>query len=478
MKKMRILPVALCFLVLTACGGLYRGAYLAESSGTVTLIRNGEESELAVSQKGLKHQDTVRTGEESSARIRLDGGKEIVLAAETEAGLFDVGKSFLLELRRGGLLARLEKPLKTAETFEITVGSLSVSARDSTVLFSVQWLADKEAVLNVYQGRTAVVSSRNGGELVTLNAGESIPFNPVDATLTGQAGLIDFTSIPEAFTEYVADYAGGAAEIPSPTPGPEPEEEPAPEETPAPEGGTAAQPAKPSVKPTPSKQPEPQTTPAPPAGAGSDEPEAEAPEDGHTGGAAVPEPDSSPSLPEPEVSLPTSPTAELKCRWDSGAKEFQLFLNITWSDSRADHIDWQLCDAQGAEIDAGGSILAESAVFRLTGYHLDITSPKKNLLWPKDYTLRLTPYYTAEAQSDHPAALTAIDLELPYLTLSSERVQGKKVPVIDTNIGFWFEHDYSALTVDTGKGGHLHVTGTLYPLEGERKALKIDILEG
>lgn len=476
MKKLSILPAVLCLLLLTACGGLYHGAYLAESSGSVALVRDGEESELTSAQKGLRHKDAVVTAAQSSARIRLDGGKEIVLAAETEVGLFDSGNSCMLELRAGSMLTRLDKPLKTAETFEVTMGSLAVSTRDATGLFSLQWLSAKEALVNVYQGRAAVVSGRNGGELITVSAGETIRFDPVDATLRGEAEPIDFASVPEALSEYVKDYDRTAAEIPGPTPGPEPEEEPAPEETPAPEGGASAvQPVKPGVRPAPSKQPDPQTAPAPPADADGDEPDA--PKDDHTD-AAEPAPDGSPDLPEPEASLPTPPAAELKCRWDGGAREFQLYLNVTWSDDRAHHIDWQLCDAQGAEMDAGGSILAETAVFRVTDYPLDVASPENAMLWPQGCTLRLTPYYTAEAQSDHPAALAAVGLELPYLTLSSERAHGKKIPVIETNIGFWFEHDYSALTVETGRKGQLRVTGDLYPLEGEHKPFPIDVREG
>lgn len=472
MKKLCILPAVLCFLVLTACGGLYHNAYVAEVSGTVTLVRDGKESELAASQKGLEHKDAVITAEQSSAWLRLDGGKEIVLADKTEVGLFASGKSCMLELRAGCLLARLDKPLKSAETFDITVGSLAVSARDSTALFSIQWVSDREALLNVYHGRAAIVASRSGGELITLSAGETICFDFIDAELTGEAGPIDDTAIPAVLSEYVLDYLGrAAAETPSATPDLDPQDTPPPEETPV---ETAAQPMRPGPKPVPTKQPDIPSAPALPTGGG--QPEPDPPKDNHTGGVTVPEPESSSVPSEPEVTLPTPPAANLKCLWDSNAEAFGLFLDITWSEVRADHIDWQVCDAQGDEIGEGGTIRA-AAGLQTTNYDPGIASPENATLWPQGCVLRLTPYYTAEAQSEHPAALAAIDLELPYLTLTSAQSQGKKVPVIETNIGLWFEHSYPALTVETGKGGLLRITGTLYPLEGEQKPLKIDIPE-
>lgn len=475
MKKLMLLTAVLCLLLLSGCGGLYGKAYLAEASGTVTLVRKGEESELSVSQKGLKHQDTVKTAAQSSARLRLDDGKEIVLASETEVGLFDSGKSCLLELRSGALLSRLDKPLKTSETFEITVGSLSASARESTALFSLQWLSDTEAVLNVYQGRVAVVSNRNGSELATLTAGESIHFDPVDAELTGGAGVIDYEAIPKEIAQYLEDYAGSDAEPPASPPPETAEPDGTDTPSPEPEGGAASPPAKPSPAPTPAPPPNPaptppaQTDPAPPPTPESPTPEPTAPGE-EDGGAVI--------LPEPEVTLPPAPTAALKYLWDRETNMFQPYLSVTWSDGRADHIAWKLCDEEGEDRNTGGTITAVDGTIKATNELLNIAAPGGGVLWPQGYAVKLTPYYTAEEESGRPAALESISLELPYLTLSSERLQGKKVPAITTNIGFWFEHSYSALTVKTAEKGGLRVTGTLYPLEGERKPLSVDVPAG
>lgn len=458
-----------CLLTLTACGGIYGGAYFSEVNGTVLLLREGKESRLAPAYKGLKAQDTVSTAGESSARLRPDGGKELALADDTELAFLENRKSMLLDLRKGSLLVRLEKPLKADETFEVAVGGLRLSVRDSTAFFVIQWQSDTQARLNVIQGRVAVAAD-SGSELATLEKGRSVLLLPQVSELGGEVGESDYSGLPTYLEQYVRTESGGTygGSFSASASGPDTEE---PEGTdqasetdrfaPQPPEGPSDAPSAPGP-PRPSSEGPGMAAPPPPS-AGDDPNSSPGSSDASSG-----------SGPEEAGSIPP-PGASLTYEWDQEAGSFLPVLSVTWDIGRAGRVECILTDSQGRAVEEAGVFEAVDGAIGLTGTRLSITPPGGGVLWEQGYALELLPYAAGEGSDDPERELRPVRLELPYLTLERGRDDGSQA-AIRTNIGFWFEHVHSALKVEEA-GGRLRLTGELYPYAGERKPLRLDVLE-
>lgn len=464
-----LLLTLFCLLTLTACGGIYGGAYFSEVNGTVLLLREGRESQLAPAHKGLKAQDIVKTAGESSARLRPDGGKELALADHTELVFLENRKSMLLELQKGSLLVRLEKPLKADETFEVTVGGLRLSVRDSIALFVIQWQTDTQARLNVIQGRVAVTTD-SGSELATLEKGQSVLLLPQASELGGEVGESDYSGLPSYLEQYVRTESGGTygGSFSAPASDPDTEE---PEGTDHASETDRSAPQRPEgpfdapnvPKPSQPSSEGPGTAVPPPPSAGDD------PNSGSDGSDA-----SSGSGPEGAGSVPP-PGATLTYEWDQEAGNFLPVLSVTWDSGRAGRIECILTDNQGKVVEETGVFEAVEGAISLTGSRLSITPPGGGVLWEQGFTLELLPYAAGEGLDDSERELRPVRLELPYLTLERGREDGSQA-VIHTNIGFWFEHVHSALKVEEDDG-RLRLTGELYPYAGERKPLRLDVLE-
>lgn len=464
-----LLLILFCLLTLTACGGIYGGAYFSEVNGTVLLLREGKESQLAPAYKGLKVQDIVSTSGESSARLRPDGGKELALADNTELAFLENRKSMLLELRKGSLLVRLEKPLKADETFEVAVGGLRLSVRDSTALFAIQWQSDNQARLNVIQGRVAVATD-SGSELATLEKGRSVLLLPQASELGGEVGESDYSGLPSYLEQYVRTESGGSyggSFVPSAS-DPDTEEPENGDQTAEPDKSAPQRPEGPSDAPNVPEPSQPSskgpgTAVPPPPSAGDD------PNSGSGGSDA-----SSGSGPEGAGSIPP-PGATLTYEWDQEAGNFLPVLSVTWDSQRAGRIECILTDSQGKVVEETGVFEAVEGAVCLTGSRLSIPPPGGGVLWEQGYALELLPYAAGEGPDDPERELRPVRLELPYLTLERGREDGSQA-VIHTNIGFWFEHVHSALKVEED-GGRLRLIGELYPYAGERKPLRLDVLE-
>lgn len=464
-----LLLTLFCLLTLTACGGIYGGAYFSEVNGTVLLLREGKESRLAPAYKGLKVQDIVSTSGESSARLRPDGGKELALADHTEVVFLENRKSMLLELRKGCLLVRLEKPLKADETFEVAVGGLRLSVRDSTALFVIQWQSDTQARLNVIQGRVAVAAD-SGSELATLEKGRSVLLLPQVSELGGEVGESDYSGLPSYLEQYVRTESGGSyggSFAPSAS-DPEPKDPENGDQTAEPDKSTPQRPEGPSDAPSAPGPSRPSSegpgTAVPPLTSAGDDPNS------GPGSSDA----SSGSGPEEAGSIPL-PGASLTYEWDQEAGNFLPVLSVTWDSGRAGRVECVLTDSQGRAVEEAGVFETVDGAISLTGARLSITPPGGGVLWEQGYALELLPCAAGEGPDDPERGLRPVRLELPYLTLERGRDDGSQA-AIHTNIGFWFEHVHSALKVEE-EGGRLRLTGELYPYAGERKPLRLDVLE-
>lgn len=463
-----LLLTLFCLLTLTACGGIYGGAYFSEVNGTVLLLREGKESQLAPAYKGLKVQDTVSTAGESSARLRPDGGKELALADDTELAFLENRKSMLLDLRKGSLLVRLEKPLKADETFEVAVGGLRLSVRDSTAFFVIQWQSDNQARLNVIQGRVAVAAD-SGSELATLEKGRSVLLLPQVSELGGEVGESDYSGLPSYLEQYVRTESGGSygGSFSASSSSLDPEESEGEDQPPEPGRSEPQLPEDTSGTPDepgpsrPSSETPGVTAPVPPSS------EADPPSDPD---GSSPEQEDGPE--EAEEVQP--PKASLTYEWDKEAGGFLPILSVTWDSGRSGRIECRLTNSQGEAVQEAGIFETVDGAIDLAGFRPDV-APPGGVLWERGCALELLPRAAGEGPDDPERELRPVRLELPYLTLERGREDGSQA-VIHTNIGFWFEHVHSALKVEED-GGRLRLIGELYPYAGERKPLRLDVLE-
>lgn len=172
------------------------------------------------------------------------------------------------------------------------------------------------------------------------------------------------------------------------------------------------------------------------------------------------------------VSYENAPTAVFRYRWS--VDEFHPFAYILWNfQTTGGYIDWQAYDQNGAPLGSGGRIVGKDGVVTADDYEFPISPMLDNGLYPKGCTLRLTPYaYDETGEISYAPAV----MELPYFEAEAMMDGDNLIPIISTNIGFYFEHSYNSLNFSPQGDQQLRITGDMVPLEGEKVALKIDVL--
>ena len=510
-----VLCLAACLLLsmLSGCGGPFRHAGVLEIEGGVTLTRgDGEPEALSGEQAALKDGDALRTDPGANAWLRLDENKTVLLDEDTEMDLAYAGGGFRLTLQRGGILVRIDKPLGTAETFDVAVGKLLLGVRGT--VFSVALDAGGSALLNVYQGRVAV-TDMGGSELTTVEKGYSVRFDPDRGSLSGEAGPIDYAALSALFAESVADYAresmaqASQGESPLPQDTEEPgAQEAEPENTGDPDA-PEAEPSGEAVPPAEGAAP-PAATPAPvfftvifdldggrlgsatgsiltevESGQGAAPPKGIV-KDGYTftgwmtqrGGDApaalgritanttvyakwepIDAPAVAPILPQPQV--------QFSYLWDG--EHFQPAADVDWaSGGESAYLLWQVYDGGGKALSSSGRIEGADGAVSVKQEMLSLSHPAESGLYPKGYVLRLTPYCTAGGIE---TALDPVEMALPYLEFEEAAGAG---PVLSTNVGLYFRHSYDSLAV-TREGDRSRAAGRLHPLSGADVTLEVEV---
>jgi hypothetical protein len=436
--KLLALCVAACALVsLSACSG--KKNVIVDFTGNVSIARGGIEIPVKNGIK-IKNKDSIKAGEAGNCRLRLDEYKTVLLGGFGSMDIINLKKNFLLGLEPGVLLARIEKPLKKGESFEISLKNLTVSVRDMAV-FSIHSSSEDDISLNVFQGGVTVCG-KDGIELITLIKGQGVHANGKEGILKDQPGPVDFKSLPQIIADNVQDYANN--------------------EVAAGKDTISLQPAGP-----PTGGPEPETQDMPAAAtvaviAGADEEtlQLEPPTAGQPVGAKV--------LPE----TPAAPIITFKYMWNGG--EFKPYADISWPTQQANYILWQICESRSGGILASGRFEGGANGIELFDTLIDISPPGNNGLYPMGYTIRLTPYYLTSLGSGSLPMPPAV-MALPYFEVGSEQNGSQMVSNISTNIGLYFNHSLERLEQSV-ENGRIRVKGSLLPLEGERIPLEIDIL--
>lgn len=519
MKKAVLCLLALaCLLTLSSCGGAFRRSSVLEGEETALLLRDDKERDLSdAGGTRLADGDVIRTGAGGSAWLRLDEDKTLLLDENSELGISGGGTGFTLELTAGTLLVRIDRPLGTAETFDVVVGSTVLGVRGT--VFSVEREASGRALLCVYQGRVAV-ADRSGSEAVTVEKGQSVRFVPDSGALDGEVGPIDFNALSDFLAGNVADYAReamarGADETPTAPPdGAVPESEP-PQESDFSDDpvGTPDGEVPPTIVPERPSLPPSGGTAAPPAairytvvfdldggrigsaggrilaevesGRGAVPPEGVVKDGSVFAGWVTERGGETPAelgkisgnltvyakwdtidAPEPEFT-PIPPKVTFSYRWDGA--HFQPCADIAWvAGCESAYLLWQVFDGDGEALASSGRIEGVDGTVNERQTVLTLSHPSDTGLYPAGYLLRLTPYCSIDGKD---TALAPVEMALPYL--EADATEGGS-PVLSTNIGLYFHHAYDSLTV-IQEGETLRVTGRLLPLTGEAVPLEIDL---
>lgn len=158
----------------------------------------------------------------------------------------------------------------------------------------------------------------------------------------------------------------------------------------------------------------------------------------------------------------TAPTVSFSYTW--GGTAFLPHADIAWSAGDGDYILWQLCDG-GERVLLENKLESTGGEISLKNHGFAVSSYGAGGLFPQNYTLRLVPYFGERPQD-------AIVMELPYFEVTAD-FGGNAV--ISTNIGLYFVHSYSALSV-VSEGKRVRVKGELKPINGAQEPLVIDIV--
>ena len=291
--------------------GKYRSIKIVETSGAVTISRDGIGDLSASVNMNLISGDSVHTDQDAYVVLMLDTDKYVMLG---ESGTMEViaegdetsGRTSI-RLEQGSVLSEIQNPLGQDSSYEVVTPNATMSVRGT--VFEIDREADGLVSLLVYDGTVAMEMDEH--ETVLCNAGEYMQFeegNPprviVDRAPVNEEVIneqmrqrlekinesgrgLNLGSVKTAENEPLSELPDQEPEVtpeptavpePAATPEPAPAEEaestpeptatPKPERTPKPTTASAATPApaleqpQPTAAPTPTPEP-PQPTEAP-----------------------------------------------------------------------------------------------------------------------------------------------------------------------------------------------------------------------
>ena len=316
--------------------GKYRSIKIVETSGAVTISRDGIGDLSASVNMNLISGDSVHTDQDAYVVLMLDTDKYVMLG---ESGTMEViaegdetsGRTSI-RLEQGSVLSEIQNPLGQDSSYEVVTPNATMSVRGT--VFEIDREAEGLVSLLVYDGTVAMEMEEH--ETVLCNAGEYMQFeegNPprviVDRAPVNEEVIneqmrqrlekinesgrgLNLGSVKTAENEPLSELPDQEPEVtPEPTAVPEPAATPEP--APAEEAESTP---KPTATPKPERTPKPTTasasTPAPaPEQPQPTEAPAPTPEQSQPTAAPAPEqpqPTAAPA-PTPEQSQPTAAPA-------------------------------------------------------------------------------------------------------------------------------------------------------------------------
>ena len=156
--------------------GSFRSIKIVETSGAVTISREGIGDLNAAVNMNLISGDSVHTGQDAYVVLMLDADKYVMLG---ESGTMEViaegneasGRTSIL-LEQGSVLSEIQNPLGQDSSYEVVTPNATMSVRGT--VFEIDRGADGLVSLLVYDG--AVAMEMDGYEPVLCNAGEYMQF--------------------------------------------------------------------------------------------------------------------------------------------------------------------------------------------------------------------------------------------------------------------------------------------------------------
>lgn len=182
MKRFRLFffpaLLALCALLLSACGASASSMHLARAQSTVR-VADGEGQTLEPKQNLALHSGYhVGTSPASYAWVDLDKVKLTKLDEDGELSIEQEGRSLRIELISGRLFFNVTEPLADDETMEICASSMTVGIRGTC-----GWVDASDAQHAALYLLEGAVECTAGGQTAAVNAGEKAVL-AADGTLT------------------------------------------------------------------------------------------------------------------------------------------------------------------------------------------------------------------------------------------------------------------------------------------------------
>ena len=149
-------------LLVVACGSKgYRSIKVFSVDGSVNVIRNKKTIDAEENMK-LKNNDTVSVLEMSSAVLKLDNDKFVMVKENTTLKLVATGKKNNTKTRiiveEGGVVVEVKEKLKEKETFEIASSNSVMAIRGTQISFSVEVKDNKITTsVAVLEGSTQIL---------------------------------------------------------------------------------------------------------------------------------------------------------------------------------------------------------------------------------------------------------------------------------------------------------------------------------
>lgn len=257
-------------------GETFRSIKIVETSGIVTINREGIGDLDAAVNMNLVSGDSVHTDRDAYVVLMLDADKYVMLggsgAMEVIAEGDETSGRTSIVLEQGSVLSEIQNPLGSGSSYEVVTPNATMSVRGT--VFEIDRKADGLVTLLVYDGTVAM--ELDGQEPILCNAGEYIQFEEGDPPRV----LVDREPISEDVIDEQMrqrleeiDASGrelrlGSGQIAENTlPAKETEETPEPESVPQPESVSepTSAPEEPEETPEPVATQKPEKTPAPTA---------------------------------------------------------------------------------------------------------------------------------------------------------------------------------------------------------------------
>lgn len=200
--------IAAIVLVICLClpkGKTYRSIKVFDLKGTVLVTRNNNDI-TAKKEMKLKNEDIFTVKEESSAILKLDNDKFIMVEENTKIKLEATGKSNNTKTRllvyEGGVIVEVKEKLKESESFEIASSNSVMAIRGTRVQFVVTITNEKITTLTkLLEGKvdlTALKKAATSVEMLTTSITDN-------TCLTFETNVNDTLDIAEAFKNYDAN---------------------------------------------------------------------------------------------------------------------------------------------------------------------------------------------------------------------------------------------------------------------------------